>query len=278
MSSQSHDFDMAVEDALRCYRYLTAQQLAVLQNCTSRKVLHALDRLEKRRVAERVARLKWGRGKPRDVWALSGRQRQGDATHDAVSPPRVGFVHHRILQNWVHIQIDQIPHLIPGMATNWLTMDTDATRAWPSRLRPDDAVILHHAPQNKSLLFFIEADMGTEPTRRSTMGSDIHSKLENYRSLFQSEAYRRFETHANGSLAGFRVLFVTYDTKRLNELDDYCRSLPDSDFVWLTDYDHLKRDGAWAKIWRHRSVTSDEEDSIIGSSLADMIASQKLPK
>lgn len=69
--------------------------------------------------------------------------------------------------------------------------------------------------QNKSLLLFLEVDMGTESLNTSSLSSNnIASKIKNYRAYFQSQKYKRYETKWNTKFNGFRLLFLTNSAKR----------------------------------------------------------------
>ena len=71
---------------------------------------------------------------------------------------------------------------------------------------PDGTLVLRSEKLDKSLLFFLEVDMGTE-----SISGELAAKRGAYRELFSSRTYKEIGQYFNG----FRVLFVFSDKSRL---------------------------------------------------------------
>ncbi|MBT3379355.1 MAG: hypothetical protein HN742_26385 [Lentisphaerae bacterium] len=131
---------------------------------------------------------------------------------------------------------------------------------------PDGAFALTHEEAGRSLLFFVEIDMGTEPlVSQAPDTSDIAGKVTNYRTYLGTKGYKRHEKTFATSLNGFRVLFVTNTSKRRAQICKTVAGLPPSDFVWVTDQDRLFKHGPAGGIWHRGGRTDGASGSIMGN-------------
>lgn len=122
--------------------------------------------------------------------------------------------------------------------------------------------------QNKSLLFFLEVDMGTESlTTRSSKTNNISTKIKNYRAYFQYEKYRRYQKKWNTLFNGFRLLFLTNSQERAKMICKQVGSDRSNNFVWATDKIELFEKGLGGKIWVRGCNLHTHKESIIGPSL-----------
>ena len=131
---------------------------------------------------------------------------------------------------------------------------------------PDGAFVLTHQGSGKSLLFFVEIDMGTEPlVSPAADTSDIAGKVVNYRTYLGTKAYKRYEKTFGASLNGFRVLFVTNTPERRAKVCTTVAGLSPSDFIWVTDQDRMLQHGLGGDIWQRGGRPDCTPESIIGS-------------
>jgi hypothetical protein len=135
--------------------------------------------------------------------------------------------------------------------------------------KPDSVFSITHRDKNKTLLFFLEADMGTESIASlGRVPRDIRQKVINYQQYFKKGEYKVYEKVMDCSLKGFRLLFLTDTGTRLGSLCKLLRQIPPSDFIWLTTVEQMFSKGLSAKIWVRGGRQEDPEGSILGSEIA----------
>ena len=137
------------------------------------------------------------------------------------------------------------------------------------RMIPDGVFVVTDKESGKSLLFFLEVDMGTETrvtSRRKP--TDVRQKIINYQALFGTEKYKRYEKIFNVSLNGFRLLFLFHTSARLNAICRLVREMPPNGFVWLADQNQMFLHGLAAEIWVHGGKVGQKLRSILGDKLA----------
>ena len=173
-------------------------------------------------------------GRPESVYGLSKEGMQflkiqgaleSDLTFEQVGGGNLSHqAAHQLLLGWFRVHLAHTCKSLPDLECRLLTfnsplaLDTDTTApiirdevvleddASPVRFIPDAAFILIDTARRKPVLFFFEADMGTEPLSSEGRG-DIRDKVNRYKQYFRSLGYKRYETLWGGSLNGFRVLF-----------------------------------------------------------------------
>jgi hypothetical protein len=138
------------------------------------------------------------------------------------------------------------------------------------QLIPDGVFsITHREIGGKTLLFFLEVDMGTETiASMDRVSKDIRRKVSNYQELFRSGTYKRYESVLKSKLNGFRLLFLANSEARLISLCRLAREMPPSDFIWLTDQGRMFSHGLAAKIWTRGGRNENPPQSILGPGLA----------
>ncbi len=135
---------------------------------------------------------------------------------------------------------------------------------------PDGVFATTHEELRKTLLFFLEVDMGTEPlTRKRRSARNVRQKIINYRICFQSQRYKRYEKILKCQLRGFRVLFLTNHPTRLAALCRLVRDTPPSEFIWLTDHERMFAEGIWSPLWVRGGRDAEPLDSILGSKMSE---------
>lgn len=193
---------------------------------------------------------------------------------------------HQLLLNWFRVHLLQVTKVRPMLKADFLSSTspfqksvqyegpsiTDSVALLPNRqkveLIPDGIFILAHTEQHKTLLFFLEVDLGTEPLDRKGKGQDIHSKLLKYQAYFSSGKYKRYEELWDCELHGFRLLILTVSPNRLNRLCDLVQRTPPKDFVWLTDRDTLFRHGLTGDLWFRGGDRTKPRQSILNTALS----------
>lgn len=135
----------------------------------------------------------------------------------------------------------------------------------PRDFTPDGVFSITDRTQQKTLLFFFEADMGTETVASpSGRAGDIRGKIATYQAYFRNGQYKRYEKIWSCDLHGFRLLVVTATEDRLTTLCRLVQRMPPSDFVWLTDQDRVLGNGLAAPIWARGGRLNSPPDSILG--------------
>ncbi len=200
---------------------------------------------------------------------------------------------HQLLMNWVGIHFRMLGGKVPGLETDFLSSTSplvpgdakiipiftpeegaDVSFSKSQTAYPDAVANLHHLESGGSLLFFIEADRGTESLRsRTGLHPSIESKVRAYQSFFVNEKYRYYEKIWNTSFKGFRLLFVTISDHRSEAISLTLRNLtPDTrpwmtDFIWTTSLDQIQDNGIGDRIWA-KGTDSNMKHSILGEKQA----------
>jgi len=198
------------------------------------------------------------------------------------------FIDHDLLVNWFFIHLLQIGRDNPRFITQHLTISshnlkegnvekpflqerfsTDQDQEKTNIMIPDGVFKIHDKESEKSLLFFIEVDMGTETLAKTdrTPG-DIRQKIINYQALFQSNHYKRYEKIFNEEFNGFRLLFLANLPATMKAICGLIQEMPPSNFIWVTDQERMFSHGISAEIWARGGRYEKQEESILGHKLA----------
>ena len=148
-------------------------------------------------------------------------------------------VSHDLLVNWFFIHLIQIGRENPSLFTKHLTISSHRLKSGSSekpllmerisngqsaenyKMIPDGVFIITDKESEKSLLFFLEVDMGTETLVNSKGNStDVRQKIINYQELFRTGKYKRYEEIFIVSINGFRLSFLSNTPGRLNALQE----------------------------------------------------------
>lgn len=191
--------------------------------------------------------------------------------------------HHRALNDF-RVCLAVLPAICPSLKIDFITATspvlrmTEAGRAFAADwldgqlasqdspgLIPDAVFMIRHEPRDKSLLFFLEVDMGTESLASPTRArGDLRHKIQDYQSYSRSERYRRYGDAWKCQFNGFRVLFVTAPPGRRASVCRLVVQHPPSDFIWVADQDQLVTQGLAAPVWSRGGRTDIPEASILG--------------
>jgi hypothetical protein len=277
------------------YRILLIDQIALLNNIGKRTVQKKVNALFTNGILNLSPR-NYGinRGRPENICSLSERgvkllQRENfippNIPIQRITTEGLYNIEHELLVSWFQIHLVQISQKSSDLATEFLSSKSpflplrkngmpaisDNIRRSEQNIEfiPDGVFSIASKEQNKSLLFFLEVDMGSESLNSSSLNSNnISTKIKNYRAYFQSQIYKRYETRWNTKFNGFRLLFLTNTTSRRLTLSRFIFSDMTNDFIWITDQDQMFQHGIGGKIWTQGGDASSSPKSILGPTLA----------
>ena len=198
---------------------------------------------------------------------------------------------HQLLANDFRVYLVQMERTVPGLSMRFLSpaspllhgsadhrpmvherIEPDGRGGEPCEFTPDGVFCLGHAGLGKTLLFFLEVDMGTEtlasPLR---LPQDVRQKVVNYQAYFRLRRYCRYEQFWGCSLRGFRVLFLVDSATRMVGICRLVQDMPPSDFIWVTDRACLLSGGVGAPIWARGGRMASAPESILGNQMPNQL-------
>ena len=273
------------------YKVLTVKQLSALSQRSLQVVRRRNRAMEMEGLlATQMQGYGRGRGRPEEVVFLTEKAEAllGDERSNCMGKVDP-FTDHHLLVNWFRIHLLQIERSIPELSVKYLDSklqskvwnsagSSSAPKRTPANKRgeksgefiPDGVFsITNKETEKKTLLFFLEVDMGTETiASQDRSPKDIRQKILNYQTLFQRGEYKRYESLFDSRLNGFRLLFLVNSPTRLISLCRLVRETPPSDFVWLTEQQQMFSHGLSARIWARGGRNEDLPQSILGHGLS----------
>jgi hypothetical protein len=276
------------------FNVLTVSQLSALSRRSHQVIRRRLRVLADRGFISSLHR-SYGkkRGRPEDLILLSMTGWHALYGHDVGNHKRPRdekwvtpeFVEHELLLNWFIIHLIQIEWQRPQLSIHYTTQSFSTAQDIHSiediirielpgaknklEFIPDGIFSITDSVSKKTLLFFIEVDMGTETLASSARGlKDVRQKIVNYQILFRSGQYKRYERILQVRLNGFRLLFITHSHARHSALCRLVSSMQPSDFIWLTEQDMIFSSGLAAKIWSRGGKPENDFESILGKKMA----------
>jgi len=277
--------DIEILKTVAEYRILTTSQLTLLifpSQQMARKKIRELKAAGLLKMAERPSYSSAGR--PESLVCLSslglkvlkdsGEIAAGTAG-DQITDLDFRSLGHQLLVNWVWIHLAQLVRQRSYLKVDFLSHSIHRGRCEISlpdsliatSIIPDGIFSITDTKQSKSLLFFLEVDMGTETLSSSdTKTTDIRKKILSYQQVFQAGSYKQFEEMLPALLKGFRTLFVANTEARSLQLCRLVRSVPATDFIWLADQNSLSKSGISAGIWTKGGDPKLGLQSILGVS------------
>ena len=288
--------DYKIVECLAEYRILTMTQLAVLLQ-KNKPVIRKRFRDLKKEGLIKVTDNEFGRnfGRPEELLGLSEEGvdvlRESnligkDAPYESVGPVSTRLIDHQLLMNWFRIHLNQVEMMLPRLSIRLLSHNSPFVSRNPDsrvittdcspigrrtvrqvRFTPDAVIAATDTVQAKTVLYFLEADCGTETLSSPQRDmSDIRQKILNYQWYFQSLKYKRYEDIFKVPyLHGFRLLFLTKTAGRLAALCKLTQEMQPSEFVWLTEQERMFDDGISGKIWARGGNLQVMQRSMIGS-------------
>jgi len=281
------------------YKLLTVKQLSAISQKSCQVIRKRMRTLEMEGlIITKMHGYGHARGRPEDVILLTekgakllhnDRIPSGHATFSSDKAEDSFSLGHLLLINWFRIHLLQIERVIPQLSVQYLGSNSNAL----SRNREDGFSLIERIPadqksekfiefipdgvfsikskglEEKTLLFFLEADMGTETIASMDRDhKDLRQKVLNYQTLFRSGTYKRYEGVFNSNLNGFRLLFLVNSPARSASLCRLVQEMQPSDFIWLVDQQRMFSSGLSAKIWARGGRNDKPPQSILGEKLA----------
>jgi DNA-binding PadR family transcriptional regulator len=265
------------------YRMMTIEQVAVLMARTKQSIWRRLRDLEKQGFLQTQLRERGRkRGRPEGMvilspqgWELLKKSTPSMVVNDDVLAGNLSCQDHQLLLNWFRLHLNAVSDTLPQLNVHFLAHSSPLlpnslteqiiVNDQTIRFIPDAVFSLTDTRQQKSLLFCLEVDCGTEtlasPRRKPT---DIRQKILNYQTYLQKEQYKRYEKLWGKLFHGFRLLFLTVSQGRLAKLCQLVQDIPPSDFIWLTDHDSMFSEGLSAPIWARGGNLHATRHSILG--------------
>jgi len=265
--------------AIAGLRVVTIKQLACLSEITPRAVCTHVNALVKQELVQSgIVMADGGRGRPERILSITAHGVKALRAEGFDIPANAAgrltaysqkLIQHQLLVSEFRVQLKVMTRTWPEFQAQILTPGDSAAETGDDAARaillPDAVIGLHHTGLGRTLLFFLEADRGTETLISSVGTGDIRQKIEHYQSRFRSGEYKLYQQKFNAELIGFRVLFLTDRQPRLAPLCRVVRETPPSDFVWLTDEVSLSARGVGAPIWVRGGHMDRPRQSILGS-------------
>jgi len=288
--------DKKILSSIALYRILTVSQLAAVTR-RSRQVIRRRLRFlfDKNLILMKMRGFGRGSGRPEDIISITEKAAEL-LLNEGIFSEGISLIHkkdidflavdHDLLINWFYIHLIQIPQSLPDLTINphapsfLLNHEEKHYDFFKSLIRietgdgfiefvPDGIFTICHRGIGKSLLFFLEVDMGTES--RASLDrrpKDVRQKISNYQALFRTGHYKRYEEIYKSKYYGFRLLFLINSSSRLVSLCRLIQEMPPSDFIWLTDQERMFTNGVSAEIWARGGRYDDPPRSILGPKLA----------
>ena len=288
--------DKMILSLISLYRILTVSQLAAITQ-RSRQVIRKRLRFlfGKNLILMKMRGFGRGQGRPETIISITGKaaelllkERVFSEGISLIPKKNIDFlaVDHELLINWFYIHLIQIHQSLPDLTINphapcfILNNEKKHYDFFKSLIRietgddfvefaPDGIFSIWHRGIGKSLLFFLEIDMGTESMASLGRNSnDVRQKISNYQALFRTGHYKRYEEIFKLKYNGFRLLFLVNSSSRLVSLCRLAQEMPPSNFIWLTDQERMFTNGVSADIWVQGGRYEEPPRSILGSNLA----------
>jgi len=288
--------DKKILSLISLYRILTVSQLAAITQ-RSRQVIRKRLRFlfSKNLILMKMRGFGRGSGRPETIISITETAAElllnkgvFSEINSLIPKKNIDFlaVDHELLINWFYIHLIQIHQSLPDLTINphapcfLLNNEKKHYEFFKSLIRietgddfiefvPDGIFTIRHKGIGKSLLFFLEIDMGTESMASLGRNSnDVRQKISNYQALFRTGHYKCYEEIFKSKYNGFRLLFLVNSSSRLVSLCRLAQEMPPSNFIWLTDQERMFTNGVSADIWVQGGQYEEPPRSILGSNLA----------
>jgi hypothetical protein len=293
--------DIKILSVIAEYKFLTAKQISILCQRSIQTVNRRLKALSDNHLISKQQRI-FGPGPGRkefvNIISDKGMEILQDnktlskhASYITDNTSNLIFIEHDLLLNWFLIALLQIGWLNQNFEISPLTtsshyltvsnliMEQFSSKDKPDEIQtmiPDGVFTITEKSMNKTLLFFLEVDMGTETLASPKQSpKDIRQKIINYQSLFKQKKYKRYKKIFNCNLNGFRLLFLTNTSSRKKSICNLVRNMPPSDFIWVTDQNSMFVNGVAANIWARGGNDNKKLESILTERFAFKISNFK---
>ncbi len=276
------------------YYILTVDQLALINNSGRRVIQKKIAKYSKQNLVNLKQRYSSeNHGRPENIISINEKGvklLQNENLIDSKIPverfvtDKIYNTEHDLLINWFRIHLQFIQVKVTNFKTEFISSTTPFIPLNKNgqplitenllienstvTLIPDGVFHIKSENQNKSLLFFLEVDMGTESLQNNGIRSNnIATKIQNYKSYFQSEKYLRYQKKWNTIFNGFRLLILTNTAKRKVSISNFINSDSSNDFVWVADQSEMFEKGLGGRIWSRGGKLSIPQESILGPTI-----------
>ena len=290
--------DIVILSHIAEYKILTVRQLSAITQRTIQVIRRRLRFLEEEQFIIMIERgFGKGPGRRENIVILTQRGIELLSLKKILSPHAAYitsessnsiFIDHDLLVNWFFIHLLQIERMRPQFTTQHLTANshsiTEGKAEKPLLMErlsagkaseetytmiPDGVFIITDRESDKTILFFLEADRGTESlVKTENSPGDIRHKITGYQALFRSNRYKRYDRIFNAKFNGFRLLFLTINLGRKKSICDFVQTMRPSDFIWVADQSQMFSLGISAEIWSRGGRCDKLPESILGRKLA----------
>jgi len=235
------------------YRFLTVEILSRLLDKGLRSVQKQIKSMVKRGLIITTPRMKTsGKGRPELILSLSPigqrvilNQRENKREFARDYFQLKGNVEHQLLINNFRTILSRYANddtdlsmkylssnLYHASLNNFSSKEKFIVGSTLFEFIPDGVFTLHSQKEGKTLLFYLEADMGTEGIRGMGINRNtIEQKIINYQLLFAQKIYKRYESIFAANLRGFRVLIVVNSAERKELILRFLQMLANTGFV-----------------------------------------------
>lgn len=271
------------------FRLVTAPLVAHVTDAKSMQVTRRLMlRFEQEGLVESWKRQSGAQGRPEKLFSLSEDGRQlllgrellpESVPMSALTGRETHCPDHQLLLNWFRVHLDNVQHVLPELAVDFLDPGSPLCRfGWEAEaiakqrkagFVPDGVFRITNSQQGKSLLFFLEIDMGTEPKLgKARPNKDIRRMVTGYQDFLACETYAFWRSYWDTSLNGFRVLVLASSEARALQILDLTRQMRLTNFVWISDERSLTDAGLAGPIWTVGDGNRGQRQSILGPTLS----------
>jgi len=194
-------------------------------------------------------------------------------------------IDHQLLLNWFQLHLLQVEKLIQELKIEFISSTSPLYLREHSRYPiiyekiknpgddkafdfiPDAVFCIRHKQRDKSLLFFLEIDLGTEAIASAKRNkTDIRQKVLNYQAYFRLEKYKRYEDILHTRFNGFRVLFMANSQLRMHAICRLLQEMSSSDFILVSHHKAMFSKGLSDAIWI-KGGNSSSPHSILGEKM-----------
>lgn len=276
------------------YQILLTEQISLITNLGRREVQRKINNLNKKDLINFVSRKPKGtKGRNENIISINEKGFEylqnekiiyTKISIEKFTLNRYSNIEHQLLLNWFRIHLNYMPKKNEDLYTDFIPSASPFLQLKSNGLTeisesfsfnkvdvnfiPDGVFYFQSKLQNKSLLFFLEVDMGTESlVSHSSKSNNIASKIQNYRAFFQTENYKKYQTKWNTLFNGFRVLFITNTSDRKIKISNLVNSEKSNDFIWIAHQYDLFDKGLGGKIWARGGNLNTSQESILGPTL-----------
>ena len=247
-----------------------------------------------------------GRGRPKLVYSLTSKGVQPLVTAKLLPASLLAsqvtgenverMAEHQLVLNWLALNTANIAKMGDQFTVRFIssTSPFHVTNAGSTILRdkvefpdgseipftPDAAICITHKTLKKSLLFFLEVDMGTETVAdpKHTSNTDIRRKIIVYRTYLGRRGYKRYASQDlfNAQFTGFRLLLISATVQRCETLSRLVRALPPSNFVWVAEFSAIADKSFVEPVWAIGGHDGPKHSLLRGDGTR-MVALEQLP-